>query len=212
MSSKFEFMTVDDLRQVIEKMGGPEGAQKFLKGGSVLHWWFPELEVHAQVTLGLEPKTNFQIRKKLKDDGIRLTNDADELLSSPNFTVAPIKATVEVIIVTPRQLGFVEILDSSYCSLVYQRAKNYGLDPCPIEVGPKLFFALSPGEEFIIASDTSGHKTFRLIGKTDNSPATLDIEYLTSPYGGTKELNRDMKLVFVRSPRLVYKLALVEKE
>lgn len=205
-------MTVDDLRQVIEKMGGPEGAHKFLKGKTILYRWFPELEVHAKVTLGSRPTTNFEIRKSLKRVGIELTEEADELLNSEYFTVAPTEEFVETIIATPRQLGFVEILDSPYCAAVYDRARFYGLDPCPLEVGPKLFFAVLPGEEFAIAQNVGNHKTFRLVGKTDSSPPILATTYLTSPYGNNNELDRDMKLVFIRSPHLVYKLALADEE
>jgi len=208
MHDDFDFMNVGDLRQLVAKIGGKNNVQKLLDGRLVIKEWFPNLEVFATLYLGCEPKSTYGIRKGLKEEGIVLTDWADELLSGSHFEIAKTERKVDLVAVSAAQLGFAEH-DSTYRLWVYETAKRFGLEPCPLEVGARLCYSKRLPEKLVIASDTSYERTFSLERRNGEKPK-LDVEWLRDGSVGGLKLDRNMKLVFMVSPRIIFKLSPVD--
>ena len=110
----------------------------------------PKLEIWKTVKLGTCLKTAYDLRKVIRDCGMKLGNYANDLLGKPAFTVAAVETEVDLVKVTVAKLGFKE---GARCDQIYARAKELGLKLCPPEVGPQLrlqYRDQSDGERILI--------------------------------------------------------------
>jgi len=73
--------------------------------------------------------------KALVDNDFCIGSWADDVLKSSNFAVASKERTVELVRVTPQDIGF---QNGAYRKDMYTRALELGLQLCPLEVGPQL--------------------------------------------------------------------------
>ena len=213
MSEPFESMQVRELRDMVEKIGGAGSARKLLTGKMVVKKWFPDFKVFTQIRLGGEPADAFGIRRMLGNQNVVLTLNGDELISSPYFEVSKSDYVVDLIATSVNELGIAEHEIES-CRSVWEVAKHFGLDPCPLEVGPRLCLTRigqNITQDLIIASDISHDKTFLLTKNgRPNGGLMLDVEWIKDRTLGGPKIRRDAKLLFIRSPKLVLKLALAE--
>ncbi|HEY9153919.1 MAG TPA: hypothetical protein VIM69_02240 [Opitutaceae bacterium] len=94
------------------------------------------------------------LRNELDSKGCSVGGQAAEILARPNFTVASEKTYVELVDLSPAQLGFTS--DSVTLANVYASAQHLGLELATAEVGPQLrlqYFDQPVGEFLIIGMD-----------------------------------------------------------
>jgi hypothetical protein len=86
--------------------------------------------------------------------GCNVGGQAAEILARPTFTVGSHKTDVELVAISPAQLGFTS--DTVTLANVYARARQLGLELAAAEVGPQLriqYFDQPMGEFLIIGME-----------------------------------------------------------
>ncbi len=87
------------------------------------------------VTLGTH-KNSDALTKAVEQGGAYIYSEARKIMSKPSFMVASEKSTVDLVLVSVRELGFFEC-EASYAKIV-ERVQELGLKLCEAEVGPQL--------------------------------------------------------------------------
>jgi len=95
----------------------------------------PELKIWKTIKLGAGFKNADDFRKAIKDCGMRISDWANDIIGKPEFTVNAGETEVDLVKVTVAELGF---KDGARRDQIYERAKEFGLELCPSEVGPQL--------------------------------------------------------------------------
>ncbi|WP_311741295.1 hypothetical protein [Bradyrhizobium huanghuaihaiense] len=91
------------------------------------------------------------LRNELDSKGCNVGGQAAEILARPTFIVSSRKTNVELVDLSPAQLGFTS--DTVSLASVYARAQQLGLELAAAEVGPQLriqYFDQPVGEFLII--------------------------------------------------------------
>jgi hypothetical protein len=97
---------------------------------------------------------SIRLRNELDGMGCNVGGQAAEILARPIFTVGPHKTDVELVAVSPAQLGFTS--DTVTLANVYARARQLGFELAAAEVGPQLrlqYFDQPMGEFLIIGME-----------------------------------------------------------
>lgn len=76
-----------------------------------------------------------ELKDAILSSGFRIGDWANDVLGEPNFTVASEEKKIDLVRITPKDLGFKE---GAYREDIYNRALELGLKLCPLEVGPQL--------------------------------------------------------------------------
>ncbi|MDN4982368.1 hypothetical protein QY049_03910 [Bradyrhizobium sp. WYCCWR 13022] len=76
------------------------------------------------------------LRNKLDAMGCGVGGEAAEVLARPAFTVSPSRQAVELVVVSPTQLGFTS--ETVTLAAAYKRARQLGFELAAAEVGPQL--------------------------------------------------------------------------
>ncbi|WP_271584181.1 hypothetical protein [Bradyrhizobium sp. CCBAU 45389] len=95
-----------------------------------------------------------RLRNELHGMGCNVGGQAAEILARPAFTVSSQKTEVELVVVSPVQLGFTS--DTATLADVYARAREFGFELVAAEVGPQLriqYLDQPMGEFLIIAME-----------------------------------------------------------
>lgn len=87
-------------------------------------------------TIEIGGKSVQQLERELEEAGIYIDSYVQEILHSPAFTTLQNPQTVETVRVKVQDLGFQRYQTTTH--EIYQRARNLGLELCPVEVGPHL--------------------------------------------------------------------------
>jgi hypothetical protein len=137
-SQKMEFasqnLTAGQLNAIVKKLGGEDEARRFLRGELVVKPADP-WPVWKTIKLGTGLKTADDFRKDIKDDGMNISDWADDIIGKPEFTVAAEETEVDLVKATVAELGF---RNSARRDQIYDRVKELGWEICPAEVGPQL--------------------------------------------------------------------------
>ena len=95
-----------------------------------------------------------RLRNELDGRGCNVGGQAAEILARPTFTVGSHKTDVELVAISPAQLGFTS--DTVTLANVYARARQLSLELAAAEVGPQLriqYFDQPMGEFLIIGME-----------------------------------------------------------
>lgn len=94
-------------------------------------------------------RTAEDFRKAIKDREMRISDWASDILGKPAFTVVAQEIELDLVKLTVRELGF---KSEARRDQIYERAKQLGLEPCPVEVGPqlRLQYKDQPNDEWIL--------------------------------------------------------------
>lgn len=98
------------------------------------------LEGKRRLTIEIGGKTAQQLEGELEQAGVRVSEDAKDLMAGYWFTTIEDRTALEVVIAKIADLGFKR---RPMLRSVYSRAHSLGLWPCPAEVGPHLRLALT---------------------------------------------------------------------
>jgi len=75
------------------------------------------------------------LKQAILGTGFKIGDWASDVLESPSFTLAKKEQKVELVRVTPKELGF---KDGAPRSDIYKQAFELGLELCALEIGPQL--------------------------------------------------------------------------
>jgi hypothetical protein len=150
-----------------------------------------------RITLGRYGGVN-ALREALDKAGVRVGEKAGEILGRPAFSLSALPLTVDLVVLTPGELGFVsEALQAN----VYRRAMQFGFELCRAEVAPllRLAYLEQPIGEFLRKPvETWSGKPVDLTVANAGTGLIL--------FGGESRssliLVPDTKLVFVRPQRI----------
>jgi len=93
---------------------------------------FPEAPIRrGSVEIG--GKTAQELEKELKDNGINISDNAQDMLNSPDFNPQAKKEEINTVRLKVFDLGLTSI---STTEQIFVRAQELGLELCPAEVGP----------------------------------------------------------------------------
>lgn len=138
-------------------MGTAEGVQAFLRGDLIVSRRTPstprDFPIWKTIKLGTGLKTADDFRKAIKSLKFRISDHANDILGQPALTVSPTEIEVDLVLLTIAELGLQNgVIYRDICA----KAKEFGLELCPAEVGPQLRLQYTDqpmGEWIVVAMD-----------------------------------------------------------
>ncbi|MGW1422927.1 hypothetical protein ACWAT4_22765 [Bradyrhizobium manausense] len=128
------------------KARSPPASQQPIKSARDVATW-------KTITIGTFPDS-LTLRNALDSKGCNVGGQAAEILARPTFTISSRKTNVELVDLSPAQLGFTS--HTVTLASVYARAQQLGLELAEAEVGPQLriqYFDQPIGEFLIIGME-----------------------------------------------------------
>jgi hypothetical protein len=130
---KYGEINLGQVEAIINKLGGEQGALRFLRGELVVSAAKPiEMPVWKTVKLGT-CKTPSEYRKALKKAGMRIGDWGDDILG--RITCSKEEIDLDLVVLSVGDLG---LKDGAKYSDICAKAVELGLELCPAEVGPAL--------------------------------------------------------------------------
>lgn len=143
---KYGAINLGQVEAIINKLGGEQGALRFLHGEPVVSAAKPiEFPVWKTVKLGT-CKTPDEYRKALKKAGRRIGDFGDDILG--RITCSKEEIDLDLVVRSVADLGF----KNGACYVdICAKAQELGLELCPAEVGPALSlqYGDQPKDEWI---------------------------------------------------------------
>ena len=88
------------------------------------------------LTLGAQ-RSGADLLERLIEEKCRVSLWSTQALENPDFPVAAAEITVDIVVVSMLEMGFAES-ELATLDTIYDRAKQMGLETCPIEIAPQL--------------------------------------------------------------------------
>jgi hypothetical protein len=126
---------------------GPLFAGIFDSGIEHILTSFPEGNI-KRYSVEIGGKSKEQLRAVLEQKNISITQWADDLLKSKDFTTSSTPESAELVRLTVEGLGFPQ---GATTDEIYAKAAELGLELCPAEVGPQLRLSYTGNEWMYIA-------------------------------------------------------------
>jgi hypothetical protein len=132
-------LTAGQLNAIVQKLGGEEGAMRFLRGELLVRCAkdIKNFPLWKTITLGTGPQTVQEYREAFLANGNTLGDTGNRILCSKEFTKAKELIEVDLVAVTAATLGCHDYLKATRND-IYKSARERGLHLCPAEVGPQL--------------------------------------------------------------------------
>ncbi len=169
MAFASENLTFGQMNAIVKKLGGEEGALRFLRGELLVSAANPATcTVWKTITLGTH-KDQKALMAALKTAKCKVSDYANDLLGKPAFTLASEQTEVDLVVSSVKELGFEG--NATYAQIT-ARALELGLELCPAEVGPALRLAYNdqPRDEWLrIAMEA--------ITNSDGGPYIFSVEH-----------------------------------
>ena len=173
---KYPKMDWGTMEAVINKLGGMEGVDRFLRDELVVK--VPERIWKTWMTIKLGTFKNVdEIRKALKAGRHSIGDWANDILGKPAFKVSKTEQDVELVNVSVEELGF---KNGACYADICKRALELGLDLCPAEVGPqlRLQFKDQPKGTYVVVAmeaitDSDGRLRVFSVGRDDDGEQSL---------------------------------------
>lgn len=106
-----------------------------LKGSVAMKYYDNDWPTWKTIKLGTGIKDANGFRQAIKDAGMCIGRGTNDIIGKPEFVVATEEIEVDLVKVTPYELGFKKHPQLGH---IYDRVKELGLELCPPEVGPQL--------------------------------------------------------------------------
>ncbi|MEK9178105.1 MAG: hypothetical protein AAB777_03250 [Patescibacteria group bacterium] len=108
---------------------------------------FPESKLHKyQIEIGGRNKD--ELKRELAEKKVYVSDWANQLLGSKDFTVLPNTETMDLLRLTIKDLG---LSSGATTDEIYRKTSEYGLELCPAEVGPRLRLSYLGADWMLIA-------------------------------------------------------------
>ena len=142
---KYEELSLNEVQSAVKKLGGTLGVKRFLSGETYIKAIPKSFEVWKTVSIG-----NYASVENLSEvlkaaeceigEGHQHSNRmirfySNEMIHSKGFTLTTKKEDIDLVVVTPPDLGF---KDGGTRKEIYAWAKEIGLELCPHEVAIQL--------------------------------------------------------------------------
>ena len=88
------------------------------------------------LTLGIH-RSGADLLERLIEEKCRVSLWSTQALENPNFPVAAAEIMVDIVVVSMLEMGFAEG-ELATLDTIYDRAKQMGLETCPVEIAPQL--------------------------------------------------------------------------
>ncbi len=168
MAFASENLTFGQMNAIVKKLGGEEGALRFLRGELLVSAAVPPTyTVWKTITLGSH-KDLKALKAALKSAKCKVSDYANDLLGKPAFTLASEQTEVDLVVRSVKELGFEG--NATYAQIC-AKAVELGLELCPAEVGPALRLAYNdqPRDEWLriameAITDSDGDRSFFSVG------------------------------------------------
>ncbi|MBX4200170.1 hypothetical protein KW790_01800 [Candidatus Parcubacteria bacterium] len=129
-------LTAGQLNAIVKKLGGEDGAMRFLRGEIVVAVPTPPaFSIWKTVKLGTGKKNADDYRSAISQARMKIGNWGNDILGKPAFTVSETEVDLDLVVVRVLDLGF---KDGAYSQVIITKALDLGLQLCPAEVGPAL--------------------------------------------------------------------------
>jgi hypothetical protein len=157
--SKYGHRTINWLEAIVNKLGGEEAGDAFLRDELVVSKPVRVWKTWMTVKVGTFKNVE-EIRQAIKAGGHFIGDWANDILGKPAFKVSETEQDIELVNVSVEELGF---KDGARYADTCKRAFELGLEYCPAEVGPQWCIQQPKGVpvivamEAIIGSDTDLH-------------------------------------------------------
>ena len=126
----------------VRKDSGTQAGQKVeMNTPASIH----KFDTWKTVDLGTGSKTAAEFRNSLKNAGMEISDEANQLLDSPYFTVSKTAKSINLVNPSVQELG---LSTGALRKDVIAKALSLGLELCPPEVGPQLRLQNKDPEEF----------------------------------------------------------------
>ena len=127
---------------------------------------FPEGKIKKE-TIEIGGKTKEELQKELKDQNIKISMYAQDMMDNPDFTTAKKTEQADLVRLKVKDLGFDR---SATTEEIYNRAEELGLELCPAEVGPqyRLQYIDQPQEEWLYIG-------MKQVNDSDGNPGVFDL-------------------------------------
>jgi hypothetical protein len=140
MYEKIDGQLFEIKRQIRQKSGYPYDLEKLQAAlQAIIEGEFLEkirnFPIWKTIKLGTGLKTADDFRRAFKAGGYNISSWANNILTKPAFKASETKTKIDLIKTTVRELGF---KDGATYKDICAKAKEFGLDLCPAEVGPQL--------------------------------------------------------------------------
>lgn len=147
-------MTADQLnamveKAMVEKLGGEEGALRFLRGETVVVRSIPlDFKVWKSIRLGTGLGNIDTFSMALKFGKFRISDWARDMFIQPDFATVAEETEVDLVNIAVEDLG---LFKGAVYKDICIRGLEQGLRLCPPEVGPqlRLQYAHQPSEEWL---------------------------------------------------------------
>ena len=153
----------EDINQNIKAYIGPLFPDVFQTNLEHIYTSFPEGKIQKYHT-EIGGKTKNQLKTELQEKKIYVSDWANQLLESKDFTILKSAETVDLIRLIVKDLGFP---NGATTDEIYKKATKLGLELCPAEVGPHLRLSHSGSDWMYIA--------MRQITDRDGSPKVFSL-------------------------------------
>ena len=132
---KYNDMTWGQMEAVVNKLGGMDGIHRLLTGENVVQ--LPtsrDWKVWKTIQLGTHKDVPTLLRA-MKDEGVKVSDDSNDIMGKPEFTLASEATDIQLVRVTVAELGSPK---GAHRDTIYECAQQLGLSLVPAEVGPQL--------------------------------------------------------------------------
>lgn len=121
---------------IVNKLGGEEKAEAFLRGDLVVKPSNNRFHlIWKTIKIGTGLKSDSDFINALNDAHCVLGEWACAMIRNDAFAASDVETELDLIVVSNHTLGFRK---ATILSETFARAKEYGLQFCPVEVGPQL--------------------------------------------------------------------------
>lgn len=196
---KYDEMTWGTMEAVVNKLGGMDGVQRFLRGELkiVVAAAIVAFPTFKKITLNAHNNVA-KLREALKAAGNNISDYGEDLLAKMSLVKEAVE--LELVVVSVKDLG---LKSGATTKQIYDRANQLGLDLCPAQVGPELRLAYQdqPGGEWLLVAmtpitDRNGYPLVFSVVRNDDG-----FRWLSSAYANPGcTWNDNDRWVFVRRP------------
>lgn len=191
---KYANVRMGEVEAVWNKLGGEKGVKRFLRGETIVK---KNIEQNAGiwkiVTIGNE-KHRMHYPEILQSNGYHVSDNALEELHKLIFS-----STEEKITLAQKSVGELGFYSGATYEAICRRAKEFGLELCPVEAGPeiRLEYKDQPNNECLRVATkpfevSDGSLRLFEVSSSNNGSFWLNVDWFSS----TSLLLPDYRLVF----------------
>lgn len=153
---KYNELTLGQIEAITNKLGGMGGINNFLSGKTIIRPSEKIFKVWKTIKIGTH-KTSDDLLSELKRNDIYVHGCIKDAIEKSIIVISPSEEEVQLVKVSPRELGLSSVTYLVTYDEILLKAREFGLELCPPEVGPQLLLQYK--------GNTSGREDFEIAMK-----------------------------------------------